>query len=876
MLRVKIFTFVFGCLVWLLFVPLLFAPTLQAEDLGYFLPEDVEYDSKFQSPQEFFGFEIGERHLQHFELIAYLKHLSTSPRVKWVDYGKTHGNRPLCVLQISSAKNIKELDSIRESHLSLVNDNTEIDPKSVPAVIWMGYGVHGNEPSASNAAALLAYHLIAGKSKQHGRILSSCVILLDPCLNPDGFDRFANWANAHRGKIANPDPQHREHNEQNPTGRTNYYWFDLNRDWMPLQHPESQGRAKLFNEWRPNVVLDYHEMGANSSYFFQPGVPSRSNPWTPEGNLELTRIFASYHAKALDKIGSLYFTEERFDDFYIGKGSSYPDVRGSVGILFEQASARGQMQDTTNGLLEFKNAIRNQIVTSLSSLDATVAKKGKLNEYLRDFYRESAQLAKSDPTRAFVFHAGGDYQRAQEFMGLLRQHGIQAYRLTQELTVGDRSFSSEESFVVPVEQREYRLLMAMVESRTEFQNKTFYDISAWSLPLAFGLTWEKVTESDLSKTGGKVWGDDPVEVDGASHVEVPNWSDKDYAYLVEWNTISAPRTLHRLHTSKILVKVATESFSVQRANEDGSKEARFFPAGTLMIPLGLQPSRVDAVRSVLEEAVLQDGVRVSTVASGLTDVGIDLGSDGFKRLSAPKVLLVVGAGVSDYDAGEVWHHFDQRLSMPITLVDAFQLGSVKLESYTHIVTVSGTYTSVPTSATDSLQAWLKSGGTWIATGTSAQWLNQRKISSFSIRKREGALPQRMPYAQAADNAVVNEIDGAIFSTEVDRTHPIAFGIESDELPVFRGHTMFLDPSKNPYSTPLIYKGVKPLISGYASDANLGLISGSAAVLVQSEGAGRVIVMADNPVFRGYWRGTQRLLENGVFFGSWINEPKVGE
>ncbi len=297
---------------------------------------------------------------------------------------------------------------------------------------------------------------------------------------------------------------------------------------------------------------------------------------------------------------------------------------------------------------------------------------------------------------------------------------------------------------------------------------------------------EKVTEGDLSKMEGKIWGDEPVEVDGASHVEVPNWSDKDYAYLVEWNTISAPRTLQRLHASKILVKVATESFTVQRAIADGAKEARFFAAGTLMIPLGLQSDRVDAVRSVLEEAVLQDGVRVSTVASGLTDVGIDLGSDGFKRLSAPKVLLVVGAGVSDYDAGEVWHHFDQRLSMPITMVDAFQLGSIKLESYTHIITVSGTYTSVPASATDSLQAWLKSGGTWIATGTSAQWLNQRKISSFSIRKREGSVPQRMPYAQASDNAVVNEIDGAIFSTEVDRTHPIAFGIESDELPCFEG------------------------------------------------------------------------------------------
>lgn len=873
MYRVHLVSLVFGCMSWLLFVP-----TIHAEDLGYFFTDDVEYDSKFQSPQEFFGFEIGERHLQHFELIAYLKHLSTSPRVKWVDYGKTHGNRPLCVLKISSAKNIKEIDSIRESHLSLVDAGSEsaVDPKQIPAVIWMGYGVHGNEPSASNAAALLAYHLIAGKSKQHGRILSSCVILLDPCLNPDGFDRFANWANAHRGKIANPDPQHREHNEQNPTGRTNYYWFDLNRDWMPLQHPESQGRMKLFNEWRPNVVLDYHEMGANSSYFFQPGVPSRSNPWTPESNLELTRIFAGYHAKALDKIGSLYFTEERFDDFYIGKGSSYPDVRGSVGILFEQASARGQMQDTTNGLLEFRNAIRNQIVTSLSSLEATVAKKAKLNEHLRDFYRESAQLAKADPTKAFVFHAGGDHQKAHEFIELLRQHDIQTYRLGRELAVGGEKFTTDRSFVVPVDQREYRLLMAMVESRTEFQNKTFYDISAWSLPLAFGLTWAKLTDVELGASGEKVWDGEPVDFETVEPEEAPNWSDQDYAYLIEWNSTHAPRTLHRLHSQKILVKVATESFAVRVVGDDGSKETRMFQAGTLMIPLGLQPERLELVRSVLEEGVREDGVRVSTIATGLTDVGIDLGSDGFKRVNAPKVLLIVGSGTSDYDAGEVWHHFDQRLRMPITMVDAYQLGSIKLASYTHIISVSGTYSSVPAAATDSLQAWLKSGGTWIATGTSAQWLNQRKISSFSIRKREGALPLRMPYAQAADNAVVNEIDGAIFRTEVDRTHPLAFGIETNELPVFRGHTMFLDPSTNPYSTPLIYKSVEPLASGYASGENLSLITGSAAVMVKSEGAGRVIVIADNPVFRGYWRGTQRLLENGIFFGDWVNEPKVGE
>jgi hypothetical protein len=872
MLRVITHWFALACC-WFSLTTCIFA-----EDLGYFFPEAVEYDKKLQSPKAFFGFEIGERHLQHHELVAYLKHLSDSPRVKWVDYGTTHGNRPLVVLQISSAKNIKSLDRIQKERLELL-ESRELDHdegKQPPAVIWMGYGVHGNEPSASNAAALIAYYLIAGKSKLHSKLLSSCVILLDPCLNPDGFDRFANWSNSHRGQIPNPDPQHREHNELSPTGRTNYYWFDLNRDWLPLQQPESVGRIELFNAWRPNVVLDYHEMGANSSYFFQPGVPGRANPWIPKRNQELTREFSQYHARALDRLGSLYFTEEKFDDFYIGKGSSYPDVRGSIGILFEQASARGQMQESVNGLLEFKAAIRNQIATSLSSLEATVSNQTALNRYLVEFYRESAALAAEDPVKAFVFHAGSDHVRAREFIQLLQRHDVQTYRLNKSLTIGDHTFDSKDSYAVPLNQREYRLLMAMVESRTEFEYNTFYDISAWSLPLAFGLTWAKVTDNFEGEILEALWSEEPVHLDSIESPDAPNWSEIDYAYLVEWNSSHAARTLNRLHSKEIIVKAATQSFEVEMNHGEAAPLQKRFREGTLLIPLGLQRDKAALIQEVLEEAIREDEVRVTPVSTGLTAVGVDLGSDAFKRLVAPKVLMVVGTGVSDYEAGEVWHHFDQNLRMPITMVDTHRMGSTNLAPYTHLITVSGSYAGVPTSAIEPLQNWLKAGGTWIATGTSAQWLNQRKIATFEFRKREGTTPLRLPYGEAADLAVVNSIQGSIFDTDIDLTHPLAYGLGSNRLPVFRGHTMFVEPSKNPYSTPLIYRHTDTLLSGYASAENLSVIAGSAAVLVQSEGAGRVIVIADNPVFRGYWRGTQRLLENGIFFGSWINEPRVGE
>ena len=266
----------------------------------------------------------------------------------------------------------------------------------------MGYSVHGNEPSASNVSPLVAYHLAASQGEAIDELLDQVVVLLDPCLNPDGFDRFAHWANNHRGHVLNGSPDHREHREGWPSGRTNYYWFDLNRDWLPAQHPESQGRLKIARRWLPNVVLDFHEMGGNATFFFQPGVPKRTNPLTPLRNVQLTNQIGAYHAKALDEIRSLYYTQERFDDFYMGKGSTYPDLHGGVGILFEQGSSRGHLAQTDHGTLTFPFTIRNQFRTSLSSLDAVLTLRSDLLEYKRDFYQDALALARAGKVAGYV------------------------------------------------------------------------------------------------------------------------------------------------------------------------------------------------------------------------------------------------------------------------------------------------------------------------------------------------------------------------------------------------------------------------------------------------------------------------------------------
>ncbi|MCC6510828.1 MAG: zinc carboxypeptidase [Pirellulaceae bacterium] len=856
----------------ILWISLALIPVCQAEELTYYLPGGASYSEKITAPADALGFEIGTRHIQHHELVAYARKIDEqSDRVQLVQYAQSHGRRPLVMMLISSEKNLRQLEKIRQQHLQLAQPDRSqaVDVQPLPAVIWMGYGVHGNEPSASNAAPLVMYHLAAAQGKEIDQLLDQTVVLLDPCLNPDGFDRFAQWANAHRGYVPNSDPQHREHREGSPTGRTNYYWFDLNRDWLPLQHPESLGRLALYHQWLPNVVLDFHEMGTDASYFFQPGVPTRMHPLTPTKNLELTREFAKEHTRQLDQLGALYFTEERFDDFYMGKGSTYPDLHGAVGILFEQASARGIKQESTNGLLTFAYAIRNQVTTSMTSLKATAIHREALHVHKRDFYRDAVALARNSKTAGYLFSAGKDSARADAFIDLLRRHGIRTHALTADIDCQGRRYSKSNSYFVPTEQAEYRFLEAMVEARTEFADKVFYDVTAWTFPMAYALQWDKVSSDAAASFSAASIG--PVIEEPIAQGEVPAWQADDYAYLVDWTSHYAPRTLARLLENDIRVKVAMRPFT--SSSDQG--ETKFEP-GTLLIPLGIQTVPKERVRELLSAAAKENAALVTSASTGLTPAGVDLGSSSFITVPKPKVLLLVGSGVEDSEAGEIWYQLDHHLRMPVTLLESTQLGAAKLDDVTTIVMVSGTYNQVSEAGVERLQSWLKRGGTLIAIGTASKWLIAKQITSMKVRTSTAdpdtnRKPERANYADAEDQAALEKIEGTIFEVQVDRTHPVGFGFQSVKLPIFRDQALYLEPSANIYSTPAIYSP-QPLLSGYASENNQKLAAGSAAALVKAEGAGRVIAMTNNPNFRCFWLGSQRLLTNSLFFGPIVREP----
>jgi len=840
------------------------------------LPAGVTYDPEIPTPASVLGFEVGERHVRHDQLVAYLRLLADrSDRVELTEQGRTHEGRILLVLTLTSPANLDRLDELLERHRSSsepASPETPIpDLSQQPVVVWLGYSIHGNEASGSNAALLVAYHLAAARDPAVEALLDDAIVLLDPSLNPDGLGRFAHWVNMYRGRRAVADANHREHRESWPNGRTNHYWFDLNRDWLLLQHPESRARVATLQRWRPHVVADFHEMGSDATYFFQPGVPTRRNPLTPERNVALTRAIARHHAAALDELGRLYYTEETFDDFYYGKGSTYPDVQGSVGILFEQASARGHRRETENGTMDFRYAISNQLTTSISTLEGAVENREALLTYQARFFRDALAEAGHSPTRAFVFGSSHDPARNHHLAAILLGHGIEVRELARPVEVDGRRFEPGGAYLVAVEQRQYRLLRSLFETVTTFEDTTFYDVSTWTFPLAFGLPW-----AALERGVGDVAGALVTELEPPRGV-VDEAEGEPFAWAFEWSGYYAPRALGRLLEAGVEARVATRPFEVP-----GEQGPRSFGHGTVVIPTGYQEVSAEELRRLLETAAREDGVDFHALSSGLTPGGVDLGSPSVPPLELPRPLLVIGEGVSTYEAGEMWHLLDHRFELEVTLVPGEDLGRVDFADYSHVILVDGDYGAIQEPVREALGRWLRQGGVLLATRGAAQW------AETTLLKREegeaepelpempnGDRPLRAPYADYDRDRGAQLVSGTIFQVELDLTHPLAFGYREEALPVFRRSTRVMAPSANPYENVALYSQ-EPLLSGYVSAENLARLRGTAAVLAQREGEGVLVRLADDPGFRGYWYGTQKLVLNTLFFGPVIERTSAPE
>ncbi len=846
-------------------------PRPAAGQTEYFFPEGETFDPGIPSPEAFLGYPIGDFHTRHDRIVAYMEELARlSDRAAYQVIGYTYEHRPMPVLTVTTPENHARLEEIRKDHLASLDPE---NPPSVdgdrPAIVHLGYGVHGNETSSPEAAMLTAFWLVAGTSDEVARYRREGVFHIEPVLNPDGRDRHTHWANMNRAQPFVTDPLDREHNEVWPGGRTNHYWFDLNRDWLPLVNPESRVRIDFHHRWRPQVVTDYHEMGTNSTYFFEPSKPIGSwNPLLPERlYTEITVDFAEYWRNALDDIGSLYFTKEVYDNTYPGYGSTYPNFLGGLGLVFEQASARGHEQESTHhGVLTFAFAIRNHVRTGLATVRAAVEQRPVLQAYQRDFFTSALDEADTYGVNGWVFGHPSDATLNRAFLDLLLRHRIEVYALGSEQQVGGTDFTPGTAWVVPARQPLYRLARSIFERTDSFADSVFYDASTWTTSLAYG-----IPDGEL-RTGSIPLAERVTEVPQAAAGSVPRSS---IAYLMDWRDSGAPRTLRLLQAAGVRAEAAFQPFTAPTTGGDVA-----FARGSISVPVSIQQLSPDSLHRVMTEASRRTGVQIHSATSTMSASGVDLGSRSFRPVRAPRVLFPMGEGLSAYEAGQLWHLLDQRIGLPVTKVDVNDMGRAELSAYDVVVLVSGNLGFLAGEQLEDLRAWVRAGGTLVAIRGAAAWAARNELTprvdapgvGLPADEEAPETESRRDYADAANLLGSQAIGGSIWEADLDVTHPLGFGYDRRFLPVWRDHAFFFAPSESRFSTVAKLVDDDPHLSGYVSDENRARLAGSPSVIADRLGQGTVVLLVDNPNFRGYWRGTNRLFLNALFFGNHVTVP----
>ena len=824
-----------------LFLTISFSINSQELDLNYYVPSDQNYNDKIPTPKEIIGHQVGEWHVTHDKLVEYMKVLAnSSDRITLEDRGKTFEGRPLLLLTITSPNNHSRIDDIRQRHIDGTNDSS-LDVTNDPIIVYQGFSIHGNEPSGSNAALAVAYYLAASTSLATEDLLNNTVILFDPSFNPDGLQRFAYWANTNKSKNINPDSNDREYFEVWPRGRTNHYWFDMNRDWLPVQLPESRARIASFHKWLPNILTDHHEMGSNSTFFFQPGIPSRTHPLTPQLNQDLTKEIGTYHAKALDKIGSQYYSEESYDDFYYGKGSTFPDINGSIGILFEQGSSRGHAQETSNGILTFPFTIRNQYTAAMSTLEAAKNMRVKILKYQQDFYKKARD--ESSKAKAIVFGDHKDAAKSYHLAEVLKRHQVAIHEVKSDFRAGGKKFKKGYSYVVPMNQKNQKLVKAMFDVRTSFKDSLFYDVSAWTFNHSFGVDYAE--NISLNNAGPEI---------KTLKINEGNVSKKsNVGYLMPWNEYYTPKALNAILQKGIRAKVSMKNF-----NNGGNS----YDYGTIQIPVQNQKLDSQELFDFLKKVANESHLQIYGVTTGLND-GIDLGSNNFRNIKLPKVAMLVGNGVNVSDPGEIWHLFDQRYDMHVTKLDMIYFNRIDISKYTVIIAPNSR--GLDKKSIEKLQKWVRDGGTLIGYRSAAKWLSANKFINIEFESANFDTIKDVSFEAKSLKSGAQVIGGAIFEANIDRSHPINFGYKNDNIALFRNTTFFMKADKKSYNNPIQYTN-NPLLSGYISKENAKVIKNTVPFKVQRMGRGRVVVFTDNTNFRAFWYGTNKLLMNAVFFG----------
>ena len=845
----------------------------------------VSYDASIPTPEAFLGRPLGAAPVRHHELVDYITTVANmSDRLELEIAGFSHERRPILFVIATSPANHARLDEIKAQHNSLTEPGVDQDvTDNMPVVTWLNYGVHGAESSGMDASLPIVYHLAAAQGTRIENELANSVVLVTAVFNPDGHAQRAAWLDAYGSKVTNADPQHAEHDMHWQFARTNHYWFDLNRQWISVTQPEARAWMSKWHEWRPNVSVDYHEMGSNSTYYFHPGVPTRINPVIPAAAQALTEASVRFSEEFLDAEGKLYFHAEGFDTYFLGKGSGLPFVNGGVGILYEAAGARGVELQTPLGLRTYRENIRKHFRTSLGMIRGAIASREQLLDYQKNFYESALTEAARDTVKAYVFATPGDESRMYHFLDLLTYHRIRVHDLAGEITVNGRTFAAGEAKIVPMSQPQYRMIRVIFERFTEFADPTFYDVSAWTYPLAYDLDYEALSGRNFQTS---LLGDEAVVA--LPTAGVPD--GPDYAYAFAWSDYYAPRALNRVLSGGLLARGATKPFSVRTSQGDMS-----FARGTIVVPFDRQEKSRDEIQTIMESVAMLDGVTVHSLMSGQSTVGtagVNVGGRSFAELKQPKVMVVIGRETDLYNAGEIWHLLDYRMQMSLTLRDRDRLGDIDWNQYTHVVFPGGEYESYMPAYADRIRQWVAEGGTLVGIRQGAYWVRDNVLDYVEPVAGEVLLPEedlgtgtghdellaeeaddteRHDYADKQDIEAAALVRGAIVSGDLDITHPLGFGYADRNIALHKNLSDILERPLNPFATVISYQ--TPLVlSGFASAENQSDIEGTAALIAERKGGGSVILFADDPNFRATWFGTNKLFMNALFYSKAFEAP----
>jgi len=825
----------------ILFIFLFAASILQAQQL--------------KSPDEFLGYPLGSKYTPHYKIVNYFNYVGSvaGSQMKVQRYGETNEGRPLLLAYIASPENFLKLEDIRKNNLRLAGLlNDQPADVNAPAIVWLSYNVHGNETSSSEVAMKMLYELLNPANEQSKEYLKHVVVIIDPCINPDGRDRYVNWQMQMVGKAANPDPNGREHFEPWPGGRSNHYNFDLNRDWAWQTQVETQQRIKMYNMWMPQVHSDYHEQGYNNPYYFAPAAEPYHEVITPFQRSFQVEI-GKNNARYFDANGWLYFTKEVFDLFYPSYGDTYPIYNGSIGMTFEQAGlsrASTTVITNTGDTLTLKDRIAHHFTTSMSTIEVVSKNSGRVITAFKKFFDDAKTNGVGD-YKTFVV-TDVTTNRIDALKKLLDDNGIQytysngaALKGYNYFTQKEESFTTNNSLVVSTYQSKGVLAKVLFEPKSKLADSATYDITAWALPYVYGLQSYAVKEKLAAES--KV-------VTGAMPTVMPV---NAYGYLIRYSSFEDAKLLAAILQAGIKVRFAERDFSISNKK---------FTRGTLIV---LRKGNEDKL-AVLQQAVRNFNGAVTPIESGFMDTGFDFGSEKVHFIKKPNVAMITGKGAYSESAGEVWHLFDQQLNYPITLINADDIKNVNWKNIDVLIVTAGRYKFLSDKdASADLKDWVRQGGKIVAIDNAVsqmatgEWgIKMKKAEEDKDKKDEKpSYDDLKKFAESEHDGIRSYIAGAIYKIDLDVTHPLAFGLGENYYTLKQDDNVY-EFFKEGWNVGVIKKD--NYVAGFVGSKIKDKIKDAMLIGEQPMGGGDIIYLADNPIFRNFWESGKLLLSNAVF------------